>query len=67
MGARISVMIAESALAIAMEKEALPALAHQGGALTPMSALGDVLLRRLEHTGRFKFESGVVDENGKPL
>ncbi|EPQ55373.1 hypothetical protein GLOTRDRAFT_116281 [Gloeophyllum trabeum ATCC 11539] len=55
-----SMMIAEGALALVLDKKDLPALAQQGGILTPMSALGDVLIRRLEGTGRFEFESEVV-------
>jgi short subunit dehydrogenase-like uncharacterized protein len=60
-------MISESALAIALEKDALPYLAHQGGVLTPMSALGDVLIRRLERSGRYEFKSEVVDDRGQPV
>ncbi|OSX61816.1 hypothetical protein POSPLADRAFT_1047071 [Postia placenta MAD-698-R-SB12] len=55
-----SVMIGESALAILLDKASLPALANQGGILTPASALGEVLVRRLEATGRVQFESTVV-------
>ncbi|KAF5375563.1 hypothetical protein D9615_009173 [Tricholomella constricta] len=42
--------------------EGLPVLARKGGVLTPMSALGDVLLTRLVDTGRFSIESHVVGE-----
>jgi hypothetical protein len=31
-----------------------------------MSGLGDVLLRRLERTRRFEFESSIVDDDGTP-
>jgi hypothetical protein len=62
----VIVMISECALALVLEKDALPPLAHHGGVLTPMSALGDVLVRRLERTKRFEFESSIVDENGTP-
>ena len=40
---------------------ALPPLARQGGILTPMTAFGDVLLQRLEETGRFEFSSSIND------
>jgi hypothetical protein len=39
----------------------LPALARKGGVLTPATAFGDVLVTRLEETGRFEIESRVVD------
>ncbi|CAA7262294.1 unnamed protein product [Cyclocybe aegerita] len=39
---------------------ALTALAQQGGVLTSMTAFGDVLIKRLEETGRFEFSSSVV-------
>jgi short subunit dehydrogenase-like uncharacterized protein len=58
-------MVSESALAIALEKDALPYLAHQGGVLTPMSALGDVLIRRLKRSGRYLFQSDIVDGCGQ--
>jgi len=54
-------MIAESALSL-LNPEALPALAQKGGVLTPVTAFGDVLVERLRETGRFEFESGVVEE-----
>ncbi|KAF8808044.1 saccharopine dehydrogenase [Phlegmacium glaucopus] len=75
-----SVMIAESALcfllplvsessnAIRDKKDnlhALPPLARKGGILTPMTAFGDVLLQRLEETGRFEFSSSIVGDEGK--
>ncbi|TFK50767.1 hypothetical protein OE88DRAFT_1659822 [Heliocybe sulcata] len=55
-----SMMLGEGALALVLERHNLPALAHQGGILTPMSALGEVLIRRLESNGRFDFESEVI-------
>lgn len=39
-------MISEAALAIALEHDKLPALGRQGGLLTPMSGLGEVLVER---------------------
>lgn len=54
-------MISESALALLLTPpSSLPALARTGGVLTPMSALGDVLIERLKQTGRFAFESEVI-------
>lgn len=55
-----SEMISECALALALERSALPWRAQEGGVLTPATAFGDVLVRRLEATGVFQFESGVV-------
>ncbi|KIM40396.1 hypothetical protein M413DRAFT_446577 [Hebeloma cylindrosporum] len=47
---------------------ALPALAQEGGILTPMTAFGDVLIQRLEETGRFEFSSSIlVDDGAKKL
>jgi short subunit dehydrogenase-like uncharacterized protein len=54
-------MISESALAL-LDTSSLSALARQGGVLTPMSALGETLIRRLEVSGRFEFESRVLEE-----
>jgi short subunit dehydrogenase-like uncharacterized protein len=54
-------MIAESALAIALDKKSLPTLGQIGGVLTPASALGDVLVRRLERSGLFDFEHDIID------
>jgi short subunit dehydrogenase-like uncharacterized protein len=54
-------MIAESALALLFAHELLPALARKGGVLTPVTAFGDVLVERLRESGRFDFESGVLE------
>ncbi len=43
-------------------RAALPLLAHRGGVLTPMTAFGDVLIRRLEGTKHFEFSSSVVEK-----
>jgi short subunit dehydrogenase-like uncharacterized protein len=56
------VMISESALALRFDQDKLPALGRKGGVLTPMSALGDVLIERMKKTGCFEFTSEVVDE-----
>lgn len=43
-------------------RAALPLLARRGGGiLTPMTAFGDVLIRRLEGTGHFEFSSSVIE------
>ena len=55
-----AVMIGEAALALLLERAALSAVARAGGVLTPTSALGDVLVRRLQESGRFQFEREVV-------
>ncbi|KAI0343620.1 NAD-P-binding protein [Trametopsis cervina] len=55
-----SVMVAESALALLLSKSELPELAQQGGILTPASALGDVLVKRLEASQLMSFESEVI-------
>ncbi|KAH9934322.1 NAD(P)-binding protein [Fomitopsis serialis] len=60
-GYRLSArMISESALAIVLEKDKLPRMAQEGGILTPATAFGDVLIRRLEACGSFSFESHVI-------
>ncbi|KAI5481429.1 saccharopine dehydrogenase / Homospermidine synthase family protein [Pseudohyphozyma bogoriensis] len=48
-------MIVESALAIVQDEDRLPPLARQGGFLTPATALGNVLVERLEATQQFSF------------
>lgn len=54
------VMVVECALALLFDSASLPPLTHGGGFLTPASAFGDVLVKRLERTGRMKFESKVL-------
>lgn len=53
-------MIAESALALLFSHSELPEWVRKGGVLTPASALGDVLVKRLEASGQMSFESEVV-------
>ncbi|SCV68717.1 BQ2448_838 [Microbotryum intermedium] len=53
--AATSKMISECALAIVKDYERLPPLARHGGILTPATALGPVLVERLEKTGYFSF------------
>ncbi len=43
--------VCESALALAVETDALPGGAGRGGLLTPASGLGDILVERLRQTG----------------
>lgn len=59
-----SIMLSEAALAIVLSYNSLPELAKRGGVLTPMSACGDVLISRLEQSGRFEFESGRLSATG---
>ena len=54
-------MASEGALCL-LSPEKLPPLGRAGGVLTPMSALGDVLLRRLAASGRVEIESEVLEE-----
>jgi short subunit dehydrogenase-like uncharacterized protein len=44
-------MLCESALALALEESVLPGFPTRGGILTPATALGDVLVRRLRNAG----------------
>ncbi|KDE03187.1 hypothetical protein MVLG_06307 [Microbotryum lychnidis-dioicae p1A1 Lamole] len=53
--AATSKMISECALAIVKDYERLPPMARHGGMLTPATALGPVLVERLEKTGYFSF------------
>ena len=46
-----TVMVCESALALALERERLPGGPRRGGVLTPATALGDVLVERLRRAG----------------
>lgn len=62
MSSPLVVMIAESALALLKPAKLTP-IAQEGGVLTPMSALGDVLIKRLKATGRFEVESEVVEQS----
>ena len=67
-------MISESALSLVMPlgsktsspeaaRKALPTLSRRGGGIfTPVTAFGDVLVKRLEATGRFEFTSSVIEE-----
>lgn len=47
-------------------RAALPLMAREsGGILTPMTAFGDVLIKRLEASGRFDFSSSVIGRDLK--
>ncbi|GAA5988546.1 hypothetical protein JCM5350_004448 [Sporobolomyces pararoseus] len=50
-----SMMISEVALGLLKDHDRLSPLAKQGGSLTPATALGNVLVERLERTGKFSF------------
>ena len=63
-------MISECALSLLpslnnTSKAVLPALAKEGGVLTPVSALADVLIERLAASGKFEFESLILDGEDK--
>ncbi|KAL5531760.1 hypothetical protein ACEPAF_5322 [Sanghuangporus sanghuang] len=60
-----AVIAAEVALALLAPQERLPPLAHQGGVLTPMTALGPLLIERLSATGKLEFESRVRIDGDK--
>ena len=53
-------MISEAALSLLLDKPKLPAMGREGGILTPMTALGDVLIERLKKSSRFEIESAVL-------
>lgn len=59
-----SIMISEAALALVQDQDLLPPFGKRGGVLTPMTALGDVLIQRLNACGRISIESGVVPVEG---
>lgn len=61
-------MIAECALALTLDDASLPVTARSGGILTPATAFGDVLIKRLESTDCMRFETELVrdgDESRK--
>ena len=61
----LAAMISEAALGLALDDASLPLSARLGGVLTPSTALGSVLVSRLEATGRIRFESEVVHADGE--
>ena len=52
-------LVGESAIALLLDE--LPPLAKGGGLLTPITALGDNIIRRMKACGRFEITSGIVD------
>ncbi|KAH9050867.1 NAD-P-binding protein [Lactarius deliciosus] len=52
-------MVGESAIALLLDE--LPPLAKGGGVLTPVTALGDNIIRRMKACDRFEISSGIVD------
>ena len=56
-----ALMIAESAVCLALDEELLP---QNFGILTPATTMGDTLINRLKKAG-MKFE--IVDENSKTI
>ncbi|KAH9046788.1 NAD-P-binding protein [Lactarius hengduanensis] len=52
-------MVGESAIALLLDE--LPPLAKGGGVLTPVTALGDNIIRRMKACERFEITSGIVD------
>ncbi|KAL4068772.1 Saccharopine dehydrogenase-domain-containing protein [Scleroderma yunnanense] len=55
-----SILVSEAALAIVLDKDGFPPLGRHGGVLTPATAFGDVLIRRLHACGHFNIESEVL-------
>ena len=53
-------MISECALALLQDDASLPPHAHLGGVLTPATALGSVIVSRLEAANLLHFESQIV-------
>ncbi|KAI9067474.1 hypothetical protein FKP32DRAFT_264745 [Trametes sanguinea] len=62
-----SVMAGESALCLLLDEESLPIMARRGGVLTPATAFGRVIVRRLQETGRMRFDSEIIgqEDEGK--
>ena len=54
-----AVLVVESALALLLDE--LPPIAAGGGVLTPMTAIGDSLIRRLRGNGRIEIKTGLVN------
>ncbi len=52
-------LVGECAVGLLLDE--LPQLAKGGGVLTPMTALGDNIIRRMEACGRFEIASRIVD------
>ena len=57
-----SILLAETALTLALDEKKLPTLARKGGVLTTASACGQLLVNRLKDSGWFDIESRVLKE-----
>ncbi|KAL1659767.1 Saccharopine dehydrogenase-domain-containing protein [Schizophyllum commune] len=60
-----AVTVSEAALSILLDHDKLTPLGQKGGVLTPVSALGDVLLDRLTSSGRFQQGPAELIEDKK--
>ncbi|OSC96784.1 hypothetical protein PYCCODRAFT_1249358 [Trametes coccinea BRFM310] len=58
-----SVMAGESALCLLLDEDSLPVMTRRGGVLTPATAFGRAIVRRLEQSGRMRFETEIVDQD----
>ena len=56
----VTVIVSESALALLLDSNRLSDWVRVGGVLTPSTALGDILVQRLETSGRMTFTSEPV-------
>lgn len=56
------VMMTECALALTLDHDKLPALGRQGGVLTPATAMGDVLVDRLNKNELFDIRTVSLEE-----
>lgn len=54
------VLVSEGALAILFDYDRLPPMGKQGGVLTSMTGLGDVLLARLSKNRAFSWETHLL-------
>ena len=61
----LAVTVSEAALSILLDYDKLTPLGQKGGVLTPVSALGDVLLNRLTSSGRFQQGPAELIEDKK--
>ncbi|WWC91919.1 uncharacterized protein L201_006871 [Kwoniella dendrophila CBS 6074] len=54
-------LLAESALSLALNKDELPLISRKGGLLTPSIAMGNVLVERLNKSGKFEITSKILE------
>jgi len=59
------IMMAESGLALLLNREELPALSRKGGVLTPAVAFGDAVVKRLQDSGKFDIRCEVITGRGE--